>query len=61
MGAILYRCPIAGVQVQGWLADDAPENGKGEIYQSMACLACRRLHLVNCRTGRILGDDKYAR
>jgi hypothetical protein len=26
-----------------------------EIYERMTCLACRQLHMLNLRTGKILG------
>jgi hypothetical protein len=32
MAALLYRCPTTGLQVQGWLDDDEPDDGK-EVYE----------------------------
>ena len=29
-------------------------------YEPVTCLACKRLHLVNRRTGEILGQDEAA-
>jgi hypothetical protein len=57
MGTILFRCPNMGVHVQGWMVDDGTEDG-GEIYQSVTCLACQQVHLINPRTGKVLGADE---
>lgn len=43
------------MQVQHWLDDDddAPE----DEYEAVTCKACARLHFLNLRTGRLLGQD----
>ena len=48
-----YRCPNTEQAVQGWSADDATDDG--DEYQSVACLACAQVHLVNLKTGKVLG------
>jgi hypothetical protein len=53
MAPFLYRCPTTGYQVQGWSADDTSENGNA--YETLACLACGQVHLVNPSTGRVIG------
>jgi hypothetical protein len=40
--------------VQGWLADD-PSGDEGDVYETVTCLACTRVHLINRTTGRVLG------
>ena len=50
---ILY--PKMGVPVQGWFADDEAENG-GETYDARH-LARLQVHMVNRRTGKILGES----
>ena len=57
MAPIMFRCPATGLSVQGWLADDASVT-EGEVYETVTCLACTRLHLINRATGRVLGDDE---
>jgi len=54
MTPFLYRCPNTGYQVQGFVAEESndPEN-----YQTVTCLACQRVHLVNPTTGKVLGED----
>jgi len=57
-----YRCPSIGRTVQGWSADDVTDDDTE--YQSVACLACALVHLVNLKTGKVLGaveDLKAAR
>jgi hypothetical protein len=56
MAPFPFRCPNTGLTVQGWIAE-AVENNDGEKYESVNCLACQQLHLVNPRTGKTLGTD----
>jgi hypothetical protein len=56
MPAFLYRCPIVGMKVQGWIADD-PSEANTERFESLTCLACAQVHLVNPKTGKVLGED----
>jgi hypothetical protein len=54
MAPFVYRCPSTGKQVQAWVADDPTED---DTYHAVTCLACNVVHLVNPKTGRILGTD----
>lgn len=58
MAAFIYRCPATGRDVQGWLADDPSSENGGEVYEAVECPACTRVHLVNVKTGKTLGDDQ---
>jgi hypothetical protein len=51
----LYRCPNTGDSAQAWAADD-PEDDDLTFVQ-VTCLACAQTHLVNPKTGRVLGFD----
>lgn len=42
------------MNVQHWLPD-VPEDKKG-CYSSVVCPACAKLHFINNRTGKLLGD-----
>jgi len=53
MVAFLYRCPATGYDVQGYVADDASEDEAD--FHPMICPACTRTHLVNPKTGKVLG------
>jgi hypothetical protein len=54
MPTFVYRCPNTGLNVQGWVADDPTER---DDYETIVCTACRRAHLVNPKTGRVIGGD----
>ena len=55
MPSVLFTCPITGTKVQHWLDDD---DRPGDCYQSIVCQACARLHFVNRKTGRLLGQKE---
>src|SRR5262245_9684650 len=50
--AITFLCPNMGVSVESSFADTEDSD---EIYERVTCLACRQLHMLNLRTGKILG------
>jgi hypothetical protein len=58
MAAFIYRCPATGYNVQAFVADD-PTKG-AEAYRSITCTVCGRVHLVNPKTGRVVGDRGLA-
>ena len=49
---ITFLCPNMGVSVECSFADTEDSD---EIYERVTCLACRQLHMLNLRTGKILG------
>jgi hypothetical protein len=57
VASFLYRCPNTGLNVQGWIADD-PTDGEADTYEAMTCTACTRVHLVNPKTGKVVGADE---
>ena len=52
----LYRCPSTGQTVQGWSAEEIVDDEN--VYKSVACLICTQLHMVNMKTGKVLGEDE---
>jgi hypothetical protein len=48
----MYKCPNAGMYVQGW-SESEDENLLS--YENVACPICQRSHLVNVKTGRVAG------
>ena len=52
----LYRCPNTDDNVQAWAADDPDDDDL--TYVQVTCLACAQAHLVNPKTGKVLGDDE---
>jgi hypothetical protein len=57
MAPFLSRCPNTGNHVQGWVAEDVSDMDD-DAYQSMTCLACQQVHLVNPKTGKVAGDTE---
>ena len=58
MATPIYQCPTTGLFVQGWFADNGSEN-RTETYEPLTCLACRRVHLVNPKTGKVLDRGPF--
>jgi hypothetical protein len=56
MAPFIFLCPNTRHRVQGWSADNGSESG-GEVYESVTCLACGQPHMVNPKTGKVLGVD----
>ena len=56
MAAFIYSCPTTGLNVQGWVADDQTKSD-AETYEAVTCMACARVHLVNPKTGKVLGVE----
>jgi hypothetical protein len=56
MQPIHFRCPTTGFQVE-WAADENenPDEGR-QAFQSIVCAACTRLHFINLRNGKLLGE-----
>ena len=53
---LLYRCPNTGRTVQGWSAEEVTDDD--DTYQSFPCIACTRVHLINLKTGKVLGEEE---
>jgi hypothetical protein len=60
MTASFFTCPITDLNVQHWLDDN--ENVPDTEYEAVTCQACTRIHLINRKTGRLLGqiDEPWA-
>jgi hypothetical protein len=55
MAPFVFRCPATGFNVQHQLDDD-PDISATE-FEGITCPACTRIHLVNRKTGKLLGQD----
>jgi hypothetical protein len=51
---ILFDCPRTGHKVQELLAEES-FNSNDARYETVSCLACSGVHLVNPKTGVVLG------
>jgi hypothetical protein len=56
MPAFIYRCPITGFRVHGD-APEQPSQDKGGHFEPVKCTACKRVHLINPKTGKLLGEQ----
>jgi hypothetical protein len=56
MSSLLFQCPYTGRTVQGWVEDEVAD--EREVFVGVECAACARRHLVNPKTGRVLGAGK---
>jgi hypothetical protein len=60
VAAFLFRCTTTGAQTQGWI-DDATHAEIGEDdYISISCVACGLAHMINPKTGRVIGGSEEA-
>jgi hypothetical protein len=48
--------PTTSFNVQAWFDNGVPEDDS-EMYETVKCLICSRLHLVNRKTGKVLGEE----
>jgi hypothetical protein len=55
MPPFLYRCPNTGLNVQGFVTDDPTED---DAFKPITCVVCTRVHLVNPKTGKVLGTNE---
>ena len=53
---ILFRCPITGLEVHGFLVEEIPSDDP-DGYALVTCLSCGQNHLVNLRTGKTDSED----
>jgi hypothetical protein len=52
MTTFLYRCPKIDMEIQGFVAGGNKDN----TFHVVTCTGCGRVHLVNPKTGRIVGE-----
>jgi hypothetical protein len=52
--------PMSGDRiVQAFVAED-PTTGGEDAFRSVTCTVCARVHLVNPRTGKVVGDRELS-
>lgn len=51
---VLFDCPVTGQKVQGLIAEETSA-APGTRYETVACLACSGVHLVDPVQGAVLG------
>jgi hypothetical protein len=50
MPPFLFRCPNTGLRVQGFVAEETP-NDDFDSDLPVRCLSCHQTHLVDLKTG----------
>jgi hypothetical protein len=55
MAQFLFTCPATSMKVQHWSDDD--DDVRENEYEGIICPACTRLHFLNRKTGKLLGQD----
>ena len=58
MPTLLFRCPITGHNVQGWIPEDLQADPAQQLFVSLRCSACAQLHAVNPATSEVLGTGR---
>jgi hypothetical protein len=53
---LFFAAPLRALNVQSWVADD-PTAGEADAYEAVTCAICTRVHLVNPKTRKVLGED----
>jgi hypothetical protein len=56
MAPFLFTCPNTSMKVQHWL--DGDEDSEETDYEAMRCPACINVHLINRKTGKLLGEEE---
>jgi hypothetical protein len=51
----LFRCPITGSEVQGFLVEETPSEDP-DAFERVTCISCGQIHLVNLKTGKTFGE-----
>jgi hypothetical protein len=55
MGNFLFTCPSTKLNVQHW-RDEDNEDAPDNEYEAVMCKACARVHLINRKIGKVLGQ-----
>jgi hypothetical protein len=58
MPTLIFRCPITGHNVQGWIAEDIPADPPQQLFVGLRCTACGQTHAVNPATAQVLGTGR---
>jgi hypothetical protein len=56
MPHFIFRCPTTGLNVQEWIDDE--DGASDHEFLGLICAACTRLHFVNRKTGKLLGEKE---
>jgi hypothetical protein len=54
MTSFTYRCPDTGFRVQSFVSIQP----SGGVYETVECVACGRVHLIDPATAEVVSTDK---
>ncbi len=57
MPAFVCTCPSTKLDVQYWLDDETKDEVSETEYEAVTCNACAKIHLINRKTGKLLGQE----
>jgi hypothetical protein len=60
MANFVFTCPSTNLNVQHWRDDDDEVVVLDNEYKGVMCKACTRLHWINRKTGKVLGEGGEA-
>jgi hypothetical protein len=55
MAHLVFVCPTTSMKFQHWW--DENDDVREDEYEGIICPACTRLHFLNRKTGKLLGQD----
>jgi len=58
MPTAVFKCPSVGLHVEAWFPDLPDGEDATAVYQSVQCIACNAVHIVNTKTGQLFGDER---
>jgi hypothetical protein len=55
--SFLFVCPVTGTRVKGFVVTEMPSDDPNS-FEPVSCLACGRMHLLNFKTRKTVGEDR---
>ena len=58
MPAFVCTCPLTKLDIQYWLDDSKKDDVSDTEHEAVTCTACAKVHLINRKTGKLLGQER---
>jgi hypothetical protein len=56
MANSVFKCPVTGFNIQHELDDD--KDVLDNEFRAIKCRACMKVHFINQKTGKLLGQER---
>ena len=56
MANSVFKCPVTGFNIQHELDDD--KDVLDNEFKAIKCRACMKVHFINQKTGKLLGQER---